>query len=120
GGGLRQKFRLEDAVLPVTNLGPGIGEEDEQVGEREPGRKRLQEKSRLGVHKEDVAQSGAVALSERALNSLPDDVDADAKPLGVGLRIGGQKVAVPAPDLPGKGRRPREDARELRAYVISS
>jgi len=72
------------------------------------------------MNKVKIRKRGAVAFSEGPLDALADDVDADAELARVGLRIGGQEMAVSTADFPGEPGCRCEDLSVTRAQVASA
>lgn len=72
------------------------------------------------MNKVEIRKGGAVAFSEGPIDPFADNVDADAEFGRVGLRIGGQEMAVSTADLPSEPSLRCEDLSVTRAQVASA
>ncbi len=108
---------LEQAVLVVPALGPGIGKQHENRTESRIRRQRREEIERLGVKKMQVGPPGAVPLAAGPGNALGAHVKAKAKLIRMGRGIGGEKMPVAAADFAHKTRHGRQHARERSTQI---
>ena len=72
-----EEGRLHQPVLVVPALGPGIGKEHEDLGERDALRQRGEEIIGIGVDEGEVLETGAVALPLRAADAIGRDVESE-------------------------------------------
>jgi hypothetical protein len=115
-----EKVGLHDAMFVVTELGPRIGEKNEEAREGHVRRQGLEKKPRLGMDKVEVGELGAVAFAEGAADSFAHNVDPDAELPGVGLGIGGEEMAMSAAYFPSKLGVRREDLRMPLAQIATT
>ena len=94
-----ERRRLHDAVLVVALFRPRIEEKQKELVEHDLRRERLEELFGVGLEEVEIRQPGEVALAQRALDALRDQVDADAAFLRERGGVGGEKMPVPAADF---------------------
>jgi len=103
--GMARKFRqergLDQSVLVMATLRPGVGKEHKRV--REFGRRGESGEELQGFRAEEneVMQSRAPAFFFGPFETVQDDIYANAKLLGVRSGVGIEVVAVTAADFQG-------------------
>jgi hypothetical protein len=95
----------------VAELGPGVGEEDEDPGDAGVGQGGEQEAG--VVHQDaDIGEPPLLDEGEEAGDAVEEGLDADQANLGVGLGLGGEVLAAAETDLePERPRRVEQGGR---------
>jgi len=94
-----EEIRIEEAMLPVARLRPGIREKHEERADRGSRRKHLEKEARLRAEEMKIVQAGAIPLPHGSADPIGIDIDAYAQLPRMGLRVGGEKMSVPTADL---------------------
>jgi len=97
-----EKGGLDQTVLPMAALGPGIGEEDKDLRKRHAVRQYGHKITGIRMQKGEIGQTGPVTLAQPPANPVAHDVDAHAEAVGMGRRIRREKVAVPGANFEGE------------------
>ncbi len=108
---------LQQTVLVMAPLGPGIREKDNNCAETGVSRQCGEEIMGLRMKKMKVGQLGAVALAGGALNPLANEIDADAQLPRMRRRVGREKMSVATADFAQKMRSRRQHARQRGAQI---
>ena len=83
---------------------PRIGKKDNHRGEAHVGGQLFEKHLRVGLDKMEVAKPGSVALAKRAFDPFAGDINSHTYCHGMSVCVGGQKMAVAAPDFPNETR----------------
>src|SRR5581483_9333401 len=97
-----EKRGLDQAVLMVPPLWPGVGKKDENLAERRARRQRLEKIVRRRVEKMQVAECSPVALALGPGNPFGLQIEPQTELFGMRRGISGEEMAVAAADLAGK------------------
>ncbi len=123
GGEQIEKRGLDDAVFMMTPLRPRVGKKNKYVCKRDLGREAFEEFVGLGLIKEDVRETGAVALFFAAFDPVSDQIDTHTRNSGMSCTIGVEKMAMAAANLQrdrGGLRRRRRHGMVLRELSAQS
>ena len=98
--GERKELRLDDAMFVMPELGPRIGEEDEQFGKLGVRRERFEKQCGLGLEEVEVGELCPIALAPGPRDAFAGQVHPDANVIRMGGGIRRQKVSVTASQFP--------------------
>ena len=94
-----QEGGLHDAIFVVAALRPRVGEEHKNPFQHDMRRKSRNELFRLGLHKGEIHELCAVALAQRALHAVAEEVDTKAKFSRMRRGVIGEVVSMARADL---------------------
>jgi len=114
GHGL-EKPGLQQPVLVVPGLGPGIGKEHPNFLESDARRQREQELPGLRAQEVAVVQPRPVALLPAARKPLQAEIDANAEPLRKLGRIAHEEMAMATAHFPHNRTRRRQEGHDVGA-----
>ncbi|MEO5958380.1 MAG: hypothetical protein ABIR80_04650 [Opitutaceae bacterium] len=89
-----EERRLHDPVLMVARFRPRVGEEHEDIGNRQAGRQRFQEEPSVSVKKMQICQFSAVAFTLRPNHAITRNIDTNAKGVRMLSGVCGQKMSM--------------------------
>ena len=113
---LTKKLRLEEPVLVMAFLRPGVGEEHINIKQPDADGQFMEKITRLATEELQITQACAIPLVQRLHDPLETQVDPHAELVGVRGGIGNKEVAVAAADLKHETRpRCRQYRRDLGA-----
>lgn len=97
-----QKRILEEPVLVMSFLGPGIREQQKDLVHSRPGRQGRQGLMGLGLQKVKARDPGSERLALRTVHTIRDQIDSDANDVRAGFGITRKVVSMPAANLQGE------------------
>ncbi len=121
GGLAGQRFQkrwLENAVLVMAELGPGVGEKDENRGDSSVGAKGFEKEPRVGANKMQIRESGTVAFAGRSGDTFPHQVDPNTDLFRMSRSIGGEEMSVTRANLQNEWASPWNDVVGLNSESV--
>ncbi|MEO6245230.1 MAG: hypothetical protein ABIQ12_07315 [Opitutaceae bacterium] len=86
---------LNDAILMVPQLRPWIGEKQKDMREQALIGESFKKQPCLRLDEVHVAELRADALANRAVNTIPDQIDANTPSFWMGFGVSGKKMTMP-------------------------